>query len=486
MLQLIVALGFLIACMFSCDTSGKAQDIKPAGGVWSLEDCIQYGIKNNIGVQQSDIQIQTANANFQQSKFARYPSLNANASQGLNWGRSVDPFTNQFVTQQVNSNNFSLSGSITLFNGFRLQNAIRQNANTLEINQLNTEQAKQTLALNIAVAYLNVLQNQELLRTATTNLLSSQAQLERTQKLFQAGAIAELDVINLKATIANNQLAITTAQNALNNGKVTLQQQMNHPIEGDFEVKTVNVDNLAINDLVETPIQIYQTAEGSQPNIKSADKAIIGSEIAIEQARSGLYPTLSLNGTLFSGYSSATSKYNTNTTLIPQTIGYVNNDINQPVISLYPSTERTKIAYPFFSQLQDNFRQQLSLQLSIPIYNGRFTRTQIGNAVLTKRNSELQAKQVRNQLRQTIELAYIDAKNAFQTYQARQEQVKALNNSFDMTDRRYQAGASNIVDYNLAKNSLDNAKSDLVRAKYEYLFRKKVLDFYMNKPLTMD
>ncbi len=486
MLQLIVALGFLIASMFSCGTSGKAQDMKPTGGVWSLEDCIQYGIKNNIGVQQSDIQIQTANANLQQSKFARYPSASANASQALNWGRSIDPFSNQFVTQQVNSNNFSVSGSMILFNGYRLQNVIRQNANTVGINQLNNEQAKQTLSLNIAVAYLNVLQNQELLGTSQTNLLSTQTQLDRTKKLFEAGAIAEIDVINIQATIANNQLAITNAKNMLNSGKVALQQQMNYALEDDFQVKTVNVDNLVVNDLVETPMQVYQTAEGTQPSIKSADQAIKGSEIAIEQARAGLYPTLSLNGTLFTGYSSASAKYNTNTTLVQQTVGYVNGNVAQPVIGVFPSTERTKIAYPFFGQLKDNLRQQVSLNLNIPIYNGNFTRTQIGNAILAKRNTELQAKQVRNQLRQTIEQAYIDAKNAYQTYQTRQEQIKALTNAFEVTEKRYQAGASNVVDFNLSKNNLDIAKSDLVRSKYDYLFRKKVLDFYMNKPLTMD
>jgi outer membrane protein len=472
--------------MFSCSTSGKAQDTKPAGGVWSLEDCIQYGIKNNIGVQQSDIQIQIANANLQQSKFNRHPTVNASASQNLNWGRSIDPFTNTFVTTQVNSNNFGVQGSVTLFNGYRLQNTIRQNLNTVEVNRLNNEQTKQNLSLNIAVAYLNVLQNQELLRTTQTNLLSTQAQLERTQKLFDAGAVAEVDVINLKATMANNQLAITNAQNALNNAKVLLQQQMNLPLDATFEVKSVNVENLTVNDLVETPTQIYQTAEGTQAIVKSADQTIKGNEIAVELAKSGYYPTLTLNGVLFSGYSSATPKFETQIQQVKAPIGYLNDDPSQPVIGTFSSASRTEVPYRFFPQVSDNFRQQVSLQLNIPIYNAKQTRTQVGNAVLNKQNSELQAKQVRNQLRQTIEQAYIDAKNAYQTYQTRQEQVKALANSFDVTDKRYQAGASNVVDYNLAKNNLDNAKSDLVRAKYDYLFRKKVLDFYMNKPLSMD
>lgn len=488
MLQLIVALGFLIASAFSCSTSSKAQDTKPVGSTWSLEDCIQYGIKNNIGVQQSDIQIQVSNANLQQSKFARYPNLNASASQGLNFGRSIDPFSNTFVTQQVNNNNFGLSTSVTLFNGYRLQNTIRQNANSVQVNQLNNEQAKQTLSLNIAVAYLNVLLNQELLRTAQTNQISTQAQLERTQKLFDAGAVAEVDVINLKATLANNQLAITNAQNLLASAKVNLQQQMNLPMEGSFEVKSVNVDNLTVTPVAETTTQIYQTAEGTQASVKSADKTIEGNEIGIELAKSGLYPTLTLNGSLFSGYSSATPSPTPPQVIgtSQRTVGYLNNDLSQPVIATIPTFTQEKVPYTFFSQINDNFRQQISLQLTVPIFNAKQARTQIENAKLTKQNSELQAKQVRNQLRQTIEQAYIDAQNALQTYKTRQEQVTALTNSFDVTEKRYQAGASNVVDYNIAKNNLDNAKSDLVRAKYDYVFRKKVLDFYMNKPLTMD
>ena len=164
----------------------------------------------------------------------------------------------------------------------------------------------------------------------------------------------------------------------------------------------------------------------------------------------------------------------------------MNNDLSQPVIATIPVTTSEKIPYTFFSQINDNFRQQVSLQLNIPIFNARQARTQIETAKLSKQNSELQAKQVRNQLRQTREQSYIDAQNALQTYKTRQEQVTALTNAFDVTEKRYQAGASNVVDYNLAKNNLDNAKSDLVRAKYDYVFRKKVLDFYMNKPLTMD
>ena len=487
MLQLLLALGFLLACMFTCSTPSRAQDKKPAAGVWSLQECIQYANKNNISLQQSEIQIQTTNATLQQNKLARYaPTVNANVSQNFNWGRSIDPFTNAFVTQRVGSNNFSLSASVSLFNGFRTENTILQGLNTLEINRLDNEQVKQNLSLNIALSYLNVLQNQELLKTAQINLLSTQTQLDRTQKLFEAGAIAENEVINLKATIANNQLAITSAQNQVNIAKVNLQQFMNYPVEESFGIKNVEVENLSINDIAETTEQIYSLAEGSQPSVKSADKSILSREISIDLAKGAKYPTVNLSAVMFSGYSDATQKFESSIVTTERVIGFVNNDPTIPVVGRFQNSIPQALPYKFLPQISDNFRQQASIQINIPIYSAGQIRTQIGNATLAKRNAELQAKQVRNDLRQTIEQAYINAKNALQTYQARQEQVKSLANALDVNEKRYNAGASNVVDYNLAKNNLDNAKNDLVRAKYDYLFRKKVLDFYMNKPLTID
>ena len=427
----------------------KAQD-QPGNNVWSLQQCIQYATKNNVAVMQSDLTVQTSENNYLQSKVSRLPSVNANASQALNWGRSSNPFTNEFVNQRINSNNFSLSGQVILFDGFNVTNTIKQNQLLVEANRLDASQSRYDVSLNVAISYLNILLNKELLAVAEQNVLSTREQLDRTQKLFDAGAIAEKDVIDLKATLANNELAVVNAKNQVDLAKVNLQQFMNFPISDNFDVQSVPIESLNVTEFAETPEAIYNTAESTQPSVRSSDIRIQSSEYSIELAKAGRYPTLSLNGVLFTGYSSAT-----------------------------PNSD-------FFNQLSNNFRQQVSLNLSIPIFNRWQVKNNINNSILNKRISELTAKNTRLQLRQNIEQAYANAKAALNTYQAREKQVEATELAFETNKRRYEAGASNIVDFNLARINRDNARSDMVRAKYDYLFRKKVLDFYQNKPLDFD
>ncbi len=475
---------FLICVWLFIGTKKANAQEKPITNVWNLQTCIDFAQKNNIIIMQNDLLIQSNENNLEQSKMVRYPTLNANASQNYNFGRSVDPFTNQFVNQQVNSNNFALQASVNLFNGFQTKNTIRRNQKEIEISKLNAEQSRYTVSLNVALEYLNVLQAKELLVVADKNVNSTQTQLERTEKLFKAGAVAEGDLINLKATLANNQLAVTNANNQILLAKVRLQQQMNMPADNNFDIESVNIDNLQVTQIAETPAQIYQSAEGAMPNIKSADETIRSRMYSIEIARAGMYPTLTLNGTLFSGYSNATKKYGFVPSVSLQTIGFVNNDPNFPVNSLIFSGTRTVEDYRFREQVSDNFRQQIGFSLNIPIFNQGQVKNNIANSRVNLRNAELQSKLVRNQLRQTIEQAYTDALSAYNTYTARSTQAEAQQQSFAIQEKRYNAGASNLADFTIARINRDNAATDLIRSKYDYLFRKKVLDFYQGKPLN--
>ncbi|NJL12324.1 MAG: TolC family protein [Microscillaceae bacterium] len=282
---------------------------RPSNNVWSLEDCIQYAVKQNISIQQSELQIQIDENNYLQSKISRYPDANAFANQNFAWGRSIDPFTNQFVNQRVNSNNFSISSSVTLFDGLRIGNTIKRNQLNVDISRLDAEQARYDASLNVALAYLNILLNQELLEVARQNVLSTQAQLDRTLKLFEAGAVAENDVIDLRSTLATNELSVVNAENTLLLSKVSLQQLMNLPVGDDFEVVKVSVESLRVLDLAESSQQIYETSESFLPSVRRAQLAITRDEYNIEIAKAGRYPTLNLNGTIFSGYSSATTDF---------------------------------------------------------------------------------------------------------------------------------------------------------------------------------
>lgn len=475
----------ILACiwLFIGTKKAKAQE-KTALSVWNLQSCIDYAQKNNITIMQNDLLVQSNQSNLDQSKLIRYPSLNANASQNYNFGRSVDPFTNQFVNQQVNSNNFALQASVNLFNGFQTKNTIKRNQKEIEIAKLNVEQARYTVSLNVALEYLNVLQAKELIIVADRNVNSTQTQLERTEKLFKAGAVAEGDLINIKATLANNELAVTNAKNTVLLAKVRLQQQMNMPVDDNFDIENINIENLQVAAIAETTAQIYQSAESTMPNIKSADETIRSRMYSIEIAKGGLYPSLNLNGTLFSGYSNATKKFGFQPITLPAIVGYVNNDPTLPVNTTINTGIRTVEDYRFGEQISDNFRQQIGFSLNIPIFNQGQVKNNITNSRINLRNAELQSKLVRNQLRQTIEQAYTDAISAYNTYTARFTQADAQQQSFAIQEKRYNAGASNLADFTIARINRDNASVDLIRSKYDYLFRKKVLDFYQGKPLN--
>lgn len=472
---------YVLLCLLFWQFQSFAQE-KPAGA-WGLKDCIDYALKSNISIKQNELNVRTAENNLLQSKASIYPSINANISQGFNFGRSIDPFTNAFVNQQIRSNSFDLTASMTLYSGNRLQNTIKRNSLDLEVSRLNAEQTRYDASLNIAIAYLQILLNKELLEAAKKQVESSKQQLERLEKLFKAGSIAENDIIDLKATLANDELTVINSENQLRISKLNLMQLINLPADESFEVQAVNVENVEIADYVETPENIYNTAESTMPNIKSADMSIRSSEMSIEIAKSGKYPTLSLAAGLSSGYSSARSKFEQTASTTTQEIGFLTNNPSETVSSIVPIVNTTELPYAFTDQVGDNFSQFISLRLSIPIFNGWQVKNNINNAVLSKQNFEYTAQSRRIQLRQDIEQAWVNAKVAVSTYNARKRQVEALELSFETTEKRYEAGASNIVDFNLAKINLDRAKSDLIRAKYDYLFRTKVLDFYQNKPL---
>jgi len=455
---------------------------------WSLQKCINYGIENNITIKQRQLQIDGANSTLQQSRESRYaPQLSANASQALRAGRSIDPFTNQFVTQTVNSTNLSLNGSLTLFNGFNTINTIEQNKLNQQAASLDIEQTKRDISLNIANAYLQVLLAQELLEANKSQMEVSKSQLERSEKLFNAGSIAETQVLNLKAQLANDEVNLTTAQNQVSLSKLNLMQQMNMPAVQNLDVEKVQIGTIPNEYAATTTSQIYETAEKNQFNLQSADLRIKSAERAIEQARSTLYPTLTLNAGISSAYSSAAPDQlpeGNEKISIPVVIGTLANNPNENVIAYQQIPVNFK-ENGFFNQMNFNRSTFVSLNLNVPIYSQGRTKNNATQARIQQKNQTYQSQLLRQQLRQTIEQAYNDMKLAQSNFEARQKQVESLELNFKAVENRFNAGATNIVDYNLAKLNLDQAKTNLIRSKYEYLFRIKVLDFYLNKPLDL-
>ncbi len=446
---------------------------------WSIQKCIDYAVEHNIDIKQNSLTIKTNEYNVKQSKLARYPSVNASASQGLNFGRSINPTTNEFINTRALTNNFSIDASVTLYNGGKLQRTVKRDLKTIEISKLDLKATTNTVSLNIATSYLDVLLNQELLKAAQQQVASTKTQLERTEKLLKAGSVAENEVINLRATLSNDELQVVTSENNLNLARLRLMQLMNLPSTEKFEVEPINVDNLVAQPHNETPTQIFDIAQNSQPNIKSAQLSVENSQTSIDIAKSDRYPTLTLNAGVVTRYSDAGRLFQETGEIIQTPIGVVSGT-NQAVVRPISVTEEK--AYPFTQQLSDNLTQYISLRLTIPIFNGGQVKRNIATSVIQKRQAELTVQNRKNLLRQDIEQAYNNAKASQNTYQARKKLLESRQLAFDIAQKRFSAGAMNSVDFNIAKIDRDRAQSDMIRAKYDYLFRTEVLNFYMDKP----
>ncbi len=455
---------------------------------WNLQECIDQAWEKNLTLQQSKLTVQDREVNLKQSKADLLPTLNAGGNYGFNWGRGIDPTTNLFINQRVAFTGYSASTGVTLFSGFQKQNTIKQGILDLNASKKDLDDARNDIALNVASLYLNVIFNKELLSNNRTQLASTQQQLERTKALVEAGSLPYSNLLNLQSQLATNEVNVVNAENNLNISLLNLKQALLIPASEPFDIviPDLEVDPQAIAAInVE---EIYKTSLAIQPDIKSADLNVESAAKGEAIAKGGLYPTVSIRGSLGSNYSDAVDRERdivdgTVDQIVP--IGFVENT-NEVVLSevTRPNVIGVDEGYSVSEQFSDNFNQQLSLQLSIPIFNGLTTRSNIQRSKIQKQRAEIDARQTRQTLRQVIEQAYYDAFAASKNYDASLKQVEALEESFRIASQQYNLGVINFVDYQIAENDLYQAKSDLVRNKYDFIFKTKILDFYQGKSLT--
>ncbi|MCY7360364.1 MAG: TolC family protein, partial [Rudanella sp.] len=338
-------------------------------------------------------------------------------------------------------------------------------------------------ALNVVQQYLNVLTGVEQLEIARRQVEATQAQLDRTQKLVNAGSLPEGNLYDLRAQVANDQLAIVNAQNNVDLAKLALLQAMNLPAGQAFEVEYLKLPDPRTETYTATAQQVYEIATGTQPQIEGADLRTEAARRQIEIARAGLYPRLSLNGSISSLFSNVGLQRRTpnGTIRIPQTVILPDGTSQQIFFS---QDSYSFQSYSFPDQLRNNLNRSLQVSLNVPIFNQRLSRTQILNATLQQQNAQLNADNTRLQLRQQIETAYTNLNTSLNRYRATQIQVTALEQALRVAESRFNAGALNGTDYSIAKTNLDRSRASLVQAKYDYVFRTKILDFYQNKPLA--
>ncbi len=467
---------FLLLFSFFINTARAQQN-----RVWTLEECIEHAWENNLHLQQQKLTLGIARENLSQSRANLFPSLNASASHAYNFGRRVDPFTNEFSTESIQSNNFSLSTAVNIFNGFQLQNAIKQNAIELEATRFDLDKTYNDIALMVASAYLQVLFAGELVENAVNQLEISRLQVERTARLVEAGTLPRGALLTIQAQMATEELQLVNAQNQLDLSYLNLSQLLFLPPEEEFVIASPDIDLEPEEEPGQSPMQVFQTAAQQQPEVKSAELRIVSAERGLDIARGGRYPMLSLRGALGTGYSEASIEPVGSTVVGVEPIAVTasGEDVFVPVFAY-----DTRIK-PFRNQVEDNFNQSVGLYLTIPIFNNYQTRSAISRSRINLDNARLQNQIVREQLFQTIQQAHADATAALKRYTATDKNVEALEESFRYSEQRFNVGMMNSVEYNDAKNRLAAAQSEMLQAKYEYLFRMKILDFYMGNPLSL-
>lgn len=444
---------FLIIPLILLFTAAKAQE------VWTLEKCVEYALSNNIQVKQQLLQVKNQQSLLLQNKLNLLPSLNAGASHGYNFGKTIDRYTNQFATSRVQSDNFYLGSTVTLFEGFQKINQIKQGKADLDATQYDKDKFMDDMALNIATGYLQILYYNELLKTAQNQLSATELQSDRLKKLVAAGALAEGDYFTIEAQRAAENTQVISARNNVDLARLTLVQLLDLPSVDGFEIETPDLELGLQPSMGLSAEQIYGTALETQPSIKSAESRVKSSEIGLSMAQGGQSPTLQLQGSMGTGFSGANK--------------------------LFDSTSFSFNTKPFVDQVKDNFNRSISLNLNVPIFNGWSTRTNISRAKINVENQKYNLELSKLQLRKTIQQAYADARAALNNYQASTVGVNAARESFRYAEQKFNVGALNSVDYNNSKKDLEKAESDLLSAKYEFIFKSTVLDFYMGKPLTL-
>ncbi|MCW3071150.1 MAG: hypothetical protein JWO44_1040 [Bacteroidetes bacterium] len=463
--------------------AGAAQAQQPsAPKTWSLEECIDYALKNNIQVKQSELNTSLSKVNVVASEGNLLPSINGNASHSYNIGRTVDRFTNQFADAQVLSQNLYVSAEINLFSGFQNINTIKQNRYEYFASKYDVDKMKNDVSLNIATAYLQALYTMDAVLNAQNQLGITTAQVERTKKLVDAGASARGTLLDMQAQLASEELALTDAQNQLDIALLSLTQLLNLPSSENFSIVKPDLSSVNESLLTSSPALIYNTAISNLPEVKSAEFKLKSAKKGVDVAWGGLSPRLSFSASYGTGYSGASQRL----LGLPGFTGYAPNGdftsggdtVYSPVFSS-PSYEKI----PYADQYHDNINKSFGFYLQVPIFNKLQVKTAIDRAKIQKLSAELTIESTKLQIRKNVQQAYADANAGLKKYASSVKALEAMQESFKYTEQKFNVGMVNTTDYNTAKNKMAKAQSDLLQAKYEYVFKAKVLDFYQGKPL---
>ncbi|WP_194766926.1 TolC family protein [Tamlana sp. I1] len=450
-----IIIGFLFVATISF-----AQEKK-----WTLQECVDYALENNISVKQAELDTKVADQDLVSAKGNFLPNLSGSASQNYNFGSFIGQDGNR-VSRDSRGNSFGLSSGTTIFNGFQNTNIYKQAKLGIQSSQLQLSILKDNISLNVVNQYLNIMLNRENLKVAHEQVDITTKQVNQIQELVNSGVRPKADLYEVTAQLASDQERLINAENSLDLANLALAQLLQISSEG-FEVSTMEIDLPYVVLEHKSAADIYDFALSSRPEIKIAELNIEDAELGANIAKSRFYPTLSFGAGLGTSYQH-----------------FQGQEDLRPIIDPSDPNNIVFVDNGFGQQLEDNLGYNFGLSLNIPIFNRFQTKVNVNKAEINIKKLEYSLEQEKQDLRTNIEQAYADAKAAFNQYQASKASLDAQTESFKNAEESYKLGVMNSFDFEQVRNRLVNSKSSIINAKYNFVFKTKVLDFYMGKPLT--
>lgn len=432
----------LIFTLLTAPALLRAQEVKP----WKLEECIEYALTQNIQVRKSVLSNDRLQYYADQAKAQRFPSVNASVNQNFNWSKSTA--TGASGLTGSNGSNYSVNSGVTIYNGSRISNSIKQAELDIEGGKLSLETTKESISLNILNAFLQVLYAEEQVKNTAKQIESTNEQLNLAKERLTLKIISQADYAQVKSQLASEKLTMANAESQLSIAKVNLMQLMELPVTADFNIAHPNLGESINQNRIANVKSVYETSLSIKPQIKYA--AINKDIAAIDEkiARAGYFPVLSASGGISSAFTS-------------------------------------QVTDPYFDQINNGIHPSVGLSLSIPIYQKKQVKTNIAVAKIGYEDAILTETDTKNQLRKNIEQACLDVTSAQIEYEASLEKFQATQEASSLSDEKFKQGIINSVDYLVSKTNLIVSESQLLQSKYNLIFSYKVLDFYTGIPLSL-
>jgi outer membrane protein len=447
----------LLCLFFVFNTALNAQSKK-----WSLEDCVKYAMDNNISIQLTELESRTATINSKQAFGNFLPTINATASHSWNIGLNQDITTGLLQNKTTQFSSASASVGIDIYKGLQNQNTRRRANLSIVAAQYQLLKMKEDIALNVANAYLQVLFNLENVKIQKEQLSIDEKQYRRTDELVKAGTIPRGDLLDNMATVALDNQKLVNASNLLLISKLSLAQLLQLKEFKNFDIVEENGFTFQSNILMETPESILDVAKEKRTDLKIAQTNLAVAEKSVVIANGSLQPTLK-------GF------YNFNTRISYADIAL--RDTNGAVIGV-------QAAPAFFDQFSDNKGQSFGAQLNIPIFNGFSARNSVERSKVDFEKSKIALEQQNLDLERNVYIAFTDANGALKSYESALESLEARQESFRYANEKFEVGLMNSFDLSQSQNLLSNAQSEVLRTKYDYIFKIKILEFYFGIPIV--